>query len=674
MKKCVLFLLTFTLLTFNNRLAAQGTAFTYQGQLQYNGSAASGSYNLTFTLYATNNGGLSVAGPVTNDGVLVSNGLFTVLIDFGPGALSNGANWLELGVESNGAKAFTTLTPRQELTPAPYAIAAESASNLLGDLPVSQLSGTLLFAQLPGAVLTTNETNVTLGSLTVGGDLYLPAMSDIFSGGNTLLLADGVTSNFFAGPNAGNLTTSGPQNTALGDTALYNNTTGSQNTAVGVGALAFNTTGSGNVAEGYQALQNSTNDKNLVAIGYQALQNDNARNNGLTTDGNGHNTAIGYQALQADINGYGNTAVGNVALNHNTNGVLNAAFGDYALFYNTSGSYNTATGINGLYYNTTGSGNVADGSDALLYASTGSFNTAEGYLALESVTNSSYNTATGAWALSADFEIPFTTGSCNTADGAFALFSDTAGSNNVAVGYQALDNSTNGSDNTAIGFDAMFSGGGGSNNTAVGFESLASDDIGNNNTALGYFAGYQITGNSNIDIGNEGLSTDDNTIRIGSGQSQTFIAGINGATVTGANVVVDPDTGQLGVTTSSARFKDDIRSMDEASEVLLSLRPVTFHYKAGLDPKATPQFGLVAEEVDQVDPDLVLRDAQHQIFTVRYEAVNAMLLNEFLKQHRKVEQQSAEIEALKEKAAKVDALEKQLNELKQMVQLLAQKK
>jgi O-acetylhomoserine/O-acetylserine sulfhydrylase-like pyridoxal-dependent enzyme len=169
---------------------------------------------------------------------------------------------------------------------------------------------------------------------------------------------------------------------------------------------------------------------------------------------------------------------------------------------------------------------------------------------------------------------------------------------------------------------------------------------------LGCFAGvFLTTGDNNIYIGNQGANTESNTIRIGGetgvglgfgSQTMTFIAGITGTPVTGTGVVVDPNTGQLGVLGSSQRFKDDIKPMETASEAILALRPVTFRYKHEIDPNGIPQFGLVAEEVEKVNPDLVSRDAQGKVFTVRYEAVNAMLLNEFLKEHRRVEELKAD--------------------------------
>jgi trimeric autotransporter adhesin len=189
--------------------------------------------------------------------------------------------------------------------------------------------------------------------------------------------------------------------------------------------------------------------------------------------------------------------------------------------------------------------------------------------------------------------------------------------------------------------------------------------IGSSNIALGNHAGRDLTtGGNNIDIGNIGIGREANTIRIGTTGTQTnaYIAGISGATVpTGVTVIVDT-SGHLGTTTSSARFKDAIKPMDKASEAILALKPVTFHYKQELDPAGIPQFGLVAEQVEKVNPDLVVRDEQGKPYSVRYEAVNAMLLNEFLKEHRTVQdlratvaQQQKQIDALTAGLLKVSA-------------------
>src|SRR5204863_1953571 len=157
------------------------------------------------------------------------------------------------------------------------------------------------------------------------------------------------------------------------------------------------------------------------------------------------------------------------------------------------------------------------------------------------------------------------------------------------------------------------------------------------------------TGNNNIDIGNVGVAGESKTIRIGKSgtQTRTFIAGISGVTVAGGVGVIVGTNGQLGTVVSSARFKEAIQPMDKASEAILALKPVTFHYKQELDPDGIPQFGLIAEQVEKVNPDLVIRDEDGKVNTVRYEAVNAMLLNEFLKEHRKVEEKAGEIAQMK---------------------------
>jgi O-acetylhomoserine/O-acetylserine sulfhydrylase-like pyridoxal-dependent enzyme len=184
---------------------------------------------------------------------------------------------------------------------------------------------------------------------------------------------------------------------------------------------------------------------------------------------------------------------------------------------------------------------------------------------------------------------------------------------------------------------------------------------------LGEGAGNNLTtGDNNIDIGNGGFAAEGNTIRIGALQTTTFIAGIHGVAVTGSAVVVN-SSGQLGVAPSSERFKEQIKPMDRASEAILALKPVTFHYKHELDPESIPQFGLVAEQVEKVNPDLVVRDAEGKVFTVRYEAVNAMLLNEFLKEHKKIEEQERK---LSEQDRKVQEQETSIAQLKKGMEVL----
>ena len=279
-------------------------------------------------------------------------------------------------------------------------------------------------------------------------------------------------------------------------------------------------------------------------------------------------------------------------------------------------------------------------------------NTALGGFALRG-DNGNNNTAIGYSALSSN-----TIGNNNTATGFNALLSNTGGFGNTASGGNALELNTSGFGNTANGSGALGANTTGAVNTADGFTALVSNTTGSNNIALGFAAGQNLTtGDNNIDIGNFGSAGESKYIRIGTSGTQTnaFIAGISGVTVpTGVAVIIDTD-GHLGTMTSSARFKEAIKRMDKASEAILALKPVTFRYKNEFDPKGIPQFGLVAEDVEKVNPDLVARDKQGKPYTVRYEAVNAMLLNEFLKEHCKVEQMEKQIQALTAGLEKVSA-------------------
>jgi hypothetical protein len=353
------------------------------------------------------------------------------------------------------------------------------------------------------------------------------------------------------------------------------------------------------------------------------------------------NTAEGGLALFNFTTGSFNTANGDSALFNNTTGNNNVATGVGALFHNTTGSDNTANGAFALQSNTTGGDNTANGARALQNNTTASDNTANGDSALFSNTTGFNNTATGLQALQNN-----TTGNNNTAMGLDVLFSNTTGNNNVATGVGALFSNSTANDNTANGVSALLHDTTGHDNTAVGFQALGGNKSGNNNIGVGSNAGGNVTGSNNIDIGNLGVAGDANKIRIGKvgTQTATFIAGIHGVTVASGLDVVVGTNGQLGTITSSARFKDEIKPMDKASEAILALKPVTFRYKQELDPEGIPQFGLIAEQVEKVNPDLVVRGEDGKIMTVRYEAVNAMLLNEFLKEHRRAEQQHKQFE------------------------------
>jgi trimeric autotransporter adhesin len=329
----------------------------------------------------------------------------------------------------------------------------------------------------------------------------------------------------------------------------------------------------------------------------------------------------------------GNTAEGRNALLSLTSGTYNTAIGFLSLS-NTDGSFNTAVGA-GTLIATSGEQNTATGAGALLSNSTGFRNTANGVFALFNNTAGFSDTASGAFALFNN-----TTGGTNTANGESALYINSTGDGNTATGWSALRNNSAGSSNTAAGYQALFFNHTGDNNTSVGVAALVSSTTGSNNTALGYGAGSNIFAADNvICIGANVAGVD---------VSDTcFIGNIRDVTTQNGDaigVVID-SAGQLGTISSSARFKKEIKPMDKASEAVLALRPVTFRYKS--DKTNTPQFGLIAEEVAKVNPELVVRNKDGEIYTVRYEAVNAMLLNEFLKEHRRNEEKEATIAELK---------------------------
>ena len=333
---------------------------------------------------------------------------------------------------------------------------------------------------------------------------------------------------------------------------------------------------------------------------------------GPDTDGSipGSNNGDGIGVLVSRTTGVWNTGTGFEALSQLTAGNQNTATGLRALSSDINGGFNTATGVFSLFSNTNGFFNSATGAYSLANNISGDYNTATGYSALYR------NTA-----------------SFNTATGFAALYKNTTGLSNTANGFQALNSNTTGFNNTANGVNALLFNTG-DNNTATGVDALSNNTTGSQNTALGKGAGSNvITADHVICIGHPGLNA----------SSSCFIGQIFGRPSSGGTAVFINSNGFLGTITSSRRFKEEIKPMEQASEALFALKPVTFRYKKGIDPQGIPQFGLVAEEVEAVNPDLVVRDKEGKVNTVRYEAINAMLLNEFLKEHRKVEEHACKV-------------------------------
>jgi hypothetical protein len=338
----------------------------------------------------------------------------------------------------------------------------------------------------------------------------------------------------------------------------------------------------------------------------------------------------------------GNTAEGDSALAGLTSGLYNSAFGFLSLQSNTTGNFNTAVGA-GALLNNTAAQNTATGAGSLLNNTTGNFNTAIGEATLFFNTTGSNNTGIGTTALQSN-----TTGDFNTAIGVGALFSNTTGGFNTGVGDSVLHGNTTGSANTAVALDALSSNTTGNNNTAIGEDALNSNTTGSGNTVAGFNSGFAVT-------------TANNVICIGAGipganaDNSCFIGSIFGATSSGGTAVFIDSNNKLGTSTSSKRFKEEIKPMNNASEALFSLKPVSFRYKQDIDPDRKGQLGLIAEDVEKVNPDLIVRDKEGKPYSVRYDQVNAMLLNEFLKEHRKVEQLEKQIEVLTAGLQKVSA-------------------
>ena len=324
--------------------------------------------------------------------------------------------------------------------------------------------------------------------------------------------------------------------------------------------------------------------------------------------------------------------------------------------------FTTAEGQNALFSLTTGAGNTAVGWRSLFSDTMGSFNTGVGAGALL-LNTADENTGFGAAALLFN-----ATGTLNTAVGSTALLGNSMGSFNTAIGHAALRSNTTGDGNTANGDRALNSNTEGTNNTAIGFEALYNNTIGNENTAMGTTAGRDISGSGNVCIGEgvygEAGVSNRTYIRNVHTLTQNFSAGVNDY------VTVQLSTGRLGHTAvvSSQRYKQDIKPLAATSHALYALKPVSFRLKKEFDPTQALSFGLIAEEVEKVDPALVYRNAKGQVESVRYEMINAMLLNEFLIEHKKVEEKQATIEQLKSNAAKQEVT---ISELRKDMRVLA---
>src|SRR6266480_5520146 len=406
----------------------------------------------------------------------------------------------------------------------------------------------------------------------------------------------------------------------------------------------------------------------------------------------GFNTADGDHALFSITSGVANTAFGWFTLFSNTEGSFNTALGAGALALNTTAESNTAVGTAALILNTGGAQNVAVGSGAMV-SNNADDNTAVGGFALENNVAAVTNVAVGVFALQNNDSGGAGTADFNVAVGGFALQANVGGARNTAVGAGALEPFTGGDDNTAVGelAGANYNAGTETNNICIGSgtEGTAGENnairIGDASTSGGIdvldggaAANFILIGSN---MGSQGIAVASiigfGTVQIGNGLSTTALAsscnigGIYNQSFGPADMAVRIGSdNKLGTVVSSRRFKHDIKPMDKASEAVLALKPVTFHYKS--DTTNTPRIGLVAEDVAEVSPALVIPDKEGKPLSVRYEDVNVMLLNEFLKEHKKVEEQQASITELKSTVAQqqkgMETLTAQLKEQAAQIQ------
>lgn len=671
------------LLAFAVTLPAQNAIVTYQGRISDNGTNFDGTGLFKFALVASP--ASSTSSQATATAVLTGPFVTSYTVTYGGSGYTSAPGVTVTGGGGDGASAqamigggaVTNLIPINAgsgYTSAPTVTIAPPASGSLTTFWSND--GTSVNGSEPSSAVTINVVNglftVGLGDTTVSGMAAIPAST--FAQPNLSLqiwFNDGANGSIALNPSQ--TLTQVPYAAAAATASNLSGTiSAAQLTgALGNGQLASNSitfnAGPGLSGGGGVFLGGSIS---LTNAGVTSL----AGNGDITVSGSSGAVSLGSTATSTNVAGsiVKRDASGSFSITSITiNGTL--AFSSPPVSETANGnSLLRADALNNLFHglgagnaSLTGGRNTGVGGNALRALGGGNANTASGFDALYNVTGGSNNLASGVNALYNNVN-----GSQNTAEGFNALYTNLNGNNNTASGANALYLNSGGFQNTAAGYDALYNNSSGSNNTAVGALALAACSTGTNNISLGFQAGYNVsTGNNTIEIGNPGLVTDGNLIRIGAQgtHTNTFVAGIFGTTVTGGTAVYVTASGQLGVLSSSSQFKQDVRDMQDESDVLLSLRPVAFRYKPEIDPKGAPQFGLLAEEVAKIDPALVVRDDQNQIYTVRYEAVNAMLLNEFLKEHRTVVQQA---DTLRELVQKVEVQNSENADLKKRVELL----
>ena len=499
-----------------------------------------------------------------------------------------------------------------------------------------------------GKILSGQNNGVETFSVDGLGNVNSVAGTYQIAGGSVVSIGTPTDYNLFLGARAGshNVAGSGQLNTFSGYAAGLFNTTGSSNTFSGFQAGLFNTTGNDNAFYGYEAGINNTTGLYNTFSGYAAGGNNTTAS---------YNTFSGFSAGLAN-NGTYNAFFGYAAGLDNTSGGSDAFYGAFAGFNNTTACCNVFTGYKSGYSNTTGGFNVFSGWKAGYSNTGGQYNVFDGYQA-------GYSNALG----QNNVFVGYQAGYNNTGDDMGH------GQSNAFFGYQAGYSNNSGTGNAFAGYQAGFSNTGGGGNAFFGGDAGDMNTYGSGNTFIGSGAGQNNTvGNNNIYIADGGpfSGSESNTIRIASDRSVTaaYIGGIYGSTSSSGIPVYVNSNGQLGTQTSSLRFKEQIADMGDSTGALMKLRPVTFLYKPEYSKgDRTLQYGLIAEEVAQVYPELVAYDKDGQPYTVRYQYLTPMLLNEAQKQYRRAE---AQAEVIKTQEQKIDSQQRQIEEMQQRLSRL----
>lgn len=616
-------------------LAAPPPTINYQGYLTNAGNVAVNSgASMTFRLYTAASGGTAL-WTETQPSVVVSNGNFNAVLGIAtPIPLPfDVPYWLSVAVNADAE-----MSPRQPLTSSPYAFRAASL-DAAATVNGAQITGTITTVQLADGAVTAAK--LASSGCTNGQVLQYNGVAWVCATATGPTGPIGPSGPVGASGSQGPIGVTGATGAngptgATGATGASGATgaTGSQGPIGVTGATGANGPTGATGITGATGASGATGA--MGGIGPAGPTGPSGTSSWIDAPGQvttSVNVGIGVASPTVALHIGGSVILAGKTM-QTADSVTNTVLGIGAAAATTSGADNTAIGTQALTSNTSGSSNTAFGRTALFSTTTGSFNTASGRSALLSNNTGKGNTASGSSAL-----VSNTTGNDNTASGLNVLFSNTVGSFNVATGGSALTANTTGNSNTAIGNAA-----------------LESNSTGNVNIAIGAGAGSNLTvGNTNIMIGNPGVAGESGIIRIGSAQTKAFMAGIRGNTTgaTDAITVVIDSNGELGTVSSSRSAKDDIADMNDASAMLSQLRPVTFRYKAhgsGRSVDARPlQYGLIAEEVNEVAPELVARNAQGEIETVFYQHLTPMLLNEFQKQQ-------ARINALERELANIRAL------------------